>query len=141
MLPDETRLHLAQLAVEGNNQLKVCDTEFHLPRPSYMVNTLEVLRRTHPEREFTLVIGADNWERFPQWHKSEEILQLHHLVIIPRPGYKLQHTPPNVIIAPTPLYDISSTQIREAIKAGNYNGEDLHPAVWETIKTKGYYTT
>lgn len=139
LLPDEDRLFLAELAVEGNKHLQVCDAEFHLPRPSYMVNTLKVLSNRHPERSFLLVIGADNWERFPQWYKSEEILRNHQLVIIPRPGYEVKDAPKNAIVASTPLYDISSTQIREAISNGTFDGAGLHPAVWKRIQQEGYY--
>ena len=66
LMPDAERLRLTQLAVRGYSRLRVSDFEFRMPRPSYMVNTLEAMRRHYPRREFILVIGADNWERFPQ---------------------------------------------------------------------------
>ncbi|MBQ2460333.1 MAG: nicotinate (nicotinamide) nucleotide adenylyltransferase, partial [Bacteroidaceae bacterium] len=103
LLADDERLRLARLAVSGHPKLQVCDAEFRMPRPSYMVFTLEALRRQHPEREFVLVIGADNWERFPQWHKSDEILRHHRLVILPRPGYALDGLPDGITVARTPL--------------------------------------
>ena len=142
LLADEERLRLARLAVSGHPKLQVCDAEFRMPRPSYMVFTLETLRRQHPEREFVLVIGADNWHRFPQWYQSDEILRHHRLLVYPRPGSPIDEAalPAGVTLIQTPLHDISSTQIREAIAHDPaYNGYGLHPRVWEEIKARGYY--
>ncbi|MCD8265743.1 MAG: nicotinate (nicotinamide) nucleotide adenylyltransferase, partial [Prevotellaceae bacterium] len=86
LLPDQVRLRLATLAVEGEPRIKVSDLETRLPQPSYMAVTLQRLRESFPRHEFTLVIGSDNWPRFPDWHKSEEILSHHHIIICPRPG-------------------------------------------------------
>ncbi|MBP3374916.1 MAG: nicotinate-nucleotide adenylyltransferase [Bacteroidaceae bacterium] len=139
LLADEARLALARIAVEETHCLRVSDVEFSLPRPSYMVNTLETLRNQYPHCEFVLVIGADNWERFTLWYRHEEILRRHRLIIYPRPGYELQDIPPGVTVADTPLIPISSTQIRDSIHQGDYNGEGLHPSVWKEINIKGYY--
>ena len=140
LLDDDARLQMAKLAVRGIPNLMVSDYEFHLPRPSYMVNTLAHLRQDFPEREFVLIIGADNWERFPMWYKHEEILAHHRLIVYPRPGFELKDIPADVTIADTPLIDISSTEIRAQIKDPDYHGEGLSPAVWKEIKKKGYYT-
>ena len=139
LLDDDARLELAKLAVQDIPNITVSDYEFHLPRPSYMVHTLEHLRQDYPEREFVLVIGADNWERFPHWYKYQEILAHHQVIVYPRPGCELKDIPKGVTIADTPLIDISSTEIRENINNPNYNGEGLCPEVWEEIKRKGYY--
>ena len=139
LLDDNARLELAQLAVRDIPNITVSDYEFHLPRPSYMVHTLEHLRKEFPEREFILIIGADNWERFPMWYKSEEILAHHQVIVYPRPRCLLQDIPEGVTVANTPLIDISSTEIRENIKNPNYSGEGLCPTVWEEIKRKRYY--
>ena len=141
LLADEARLHLAQLAVETHPQLHVCDIEMHLPRPSYMVDTLSELRKQNPDDELVLVIGADNWLRFPQWRNSQEIMRQHRLLIYPRPGYDIDAStlPSGVQMVKTPLFDISSTQIRQDIAAGNYHGRGLNPRVWKEIKQNKYY--
>lgn len=142
LLDDEKRLHLAQLAVRDVSGVEVCDREFFLPRPSYMYNTLQALSQEHPDREFVLVIGADNWERFPAWYRSQDILSDYRIIIYPRPGYTLQNVPQGVTIANTPLLDISSTEIRNHIQnQPDYNGEGLCPAVWEEIKRECLYVS
>ena len=140
LLDDETRLRLTRLAVNDVPGVEVCDREFFLPRPSYMFNTLTALSREHPDREFVLVIGADNWERFPDWYRSSDILAAYRVIIYPRPGFVLPDVPKGVTIADTPLLDISSTAIRCRIANDpDYDGEGLPPAVWKEIKATGLY--
>ena len=141
LLPDGLRLQLAQLAVEGKAGLRVSDFEMHLPRPSYMVHTLAQLRQAYPQHEFLLIIGADNWLRFNQWRNSEEIMLHHRLLVYPRPGYALDTAsmPQGVSLVATPLFNISSTQIRQTIANGHYHGRGLSPKVWKSIKQNRYY--
>ncbi|MBQ4445680.1 MAG: nicotinate (nicotinamide) nucleotide adenylyltransferase, partial [Prevotella sp.] len=71
---DHLRLEMARLALADEPQLVVSDYEFHLPRPSYMWNTLEQIQQDEPQRELYLLIGEDNWENFDQWYRHEDIL-------------------------------------------------------------------
>jgi nicotinate-nucleotide adenylyltransferase len=140
LLDDEKRLHLARLAVADVPGVEVCDREFSMPRPSYMYNTLSALSTEHPDREFVLVIGADNWERFTGWYRSSDILSDYRIIIYPRPGYVLRDVPKGITIADTPLLDISSTEIRHRIATQpDFDGEGLPPAVWEEIRREGLY--
>ncbi len=141
LLDDETRLHLAKLAIEECATLKVCDFEMHLPRPSYMVNTLFSLRETYPDIDFILVIGADNWERFNLWYKPDEIMRHHRILVYPREGYLVDSDslPGGVTLVDSPIYNISSTEIREQIRKGTYDGRMISPNVWTEIKRLGLY--
>ena len=64
LLDDHTRLELVQRAVAGYSRFRASDFEFSLPRPSYTIHTLQALSAAYPEREFYLIIGADNWQAF-----------------------------------------------------------------------------
>ena len=77
LISDEIRLELTRKALEGEQQLKVSDCEFHLPRPSYMWHTLLALSSQHPDAEFNLIIGADNWAVFDKWYHATDIIQNH----------------------------------------------------------------
>lgn len=134
---DELRLKLAELAIEDIPGVRVCDIEFRLPRPSYMAVTLERLCQENPNDDFTLLIGEDNLEIFDQWYHYEEILQRHKLIVYPRAGGNgIRSNLPNaqIQILNADLHNISSTEIREQIKKGDYNGEGLPTAVWNYIK-------
>ncbi len=141
LLPEKDRLALAQLAVKSHPRLKVSDFEFNLPRPSFTVNTLQKLRDTYPEHNFTLIIGADNWLFFSHWKNPQEILHHHNIIIYPRNGYTIYPTslPKNVKLVPAPLFNISSTEIRQCIANGEDASYALDKQVWKTIAEKGYY--
>lgn len=120
LLADGKRLLMAQTAVADCPGIKASDYEFRLPRPSYMWNTLQSLSRDFPERDFTLLIGADNWAVFHRWFRADDIVAHYPIAIYPRTGYPIDTAslPPNVKLIDTGLYDISSTQVRELIARG-----------------------
>lgn len=109
--------------------------EFRLPRPSYTVHTLGELKRVYPEHAFYLIIGSDNWALFHRWFQWERILAENHLLVYPRPGYPVDvaNLPPNVKLANSPVLEISSTFIRQAMEEGRDIRYFLHPAVYEEL--------
>lgn len=136
---DDLRLKLVELAIDGYSRFKVSDFEFHLPRPSYSVHTLEKLRETYPGREFHFIIGSDNWARFDRWYQSERIINENQIIIYPRPGFPVNEMelPETVRLVHSPVFEISSTFIREALDAGKDIRYFVHPRVWEAIKNMG----
>lgn len=132
---DDFRLHLVRLAVSSYPRFRASDFEFGLSRPSYTIHTLEKLNAAYPERTFHLIIGADNWQNFNHWHESERILNEFSIRIYPRPGFPVDESrlPQNVRLVHSPVFEISSTFIRQSLKAGKDIRYFLHPAVWEAI--------
>lgn len=135
LLPDELRLELVQLAIEGYPKFRTSDFEFHLPRPSYTILTLDKLKQAHPEREFCLIIGSDNWALFDQWREPERIVSENRVLIYPRPGFPVdeKQLPHHVHLAASPLFEISSTFIRQALAEGKDIRYFLHPAVYNNL--------
>ena len=133
---DELRLQLVGLSISDYPRFQVSDFECHLPRPSYSVHTLEKLREAYPEREFHFIIGSDNWARFDRWYQSERIIKENQIIIYPRPGFPVneEELPETVRLVHSPVFEISSTFIREALDAGKDVRYFLHPKVWEAIK-------
>lgn len=120
LLDDDQRLALTQKALEGEERIKACDYEFHLPRPSYTWNTLHALGKDYPDHRFTLLIGGDNWACFDRWYRCEDILNNYSITVYPRTGFEIDAKllPPNVSLIKTPLFDISSTEIRQRVASG-----------------------
>lgn len=137
----EHRQNMARLATESLEGVKVSDFERHLPLPSYTITTLGALHKAYPQHEFVLVIGADNWERFPRWYHADEILANYQILIYRRPGCELDEKalPSSVQVVDTPLYDVSSTQIRESVKKGRLMRKWLDEKVARYIKKHQLY--
>ncbi|MBO5787908.1 MAG: nicotinate-nucleotide adenylyltransferase [Bacteroidaceae bacterium] len=119
MTDENMRLQMVRLAIGENPQFKACDFEFALPRPSYTLNTLEALEKEFPDKEFRLLIGADNWEKFDSWYKGDEILSRYGVIVYPRGNEVVPALPDNAVWLPAELCDVSSTAVREAVAAGN----------------------
>lgn len=120
LLADRLRLDMTRLALTPYPKLKACDYEFGLPRPSYMWHTLQSMSRDFPEREFTLLIGADNWAVFDRWFHADDIIANYPIAIYPRTGSPIDAAslPEGVRLYDTGLHDISSTEVRERIRSG-----------------------
>ena len=136
LMSDEFRLKLVQLAIGGYPKFRASDFEFHLPRPSYTVHTLDKLKQTYPQDTFHLIIGSDNWKLFSRWYQSERILAENFILIYPRPGFpvKEEELPETVRLVHSPVFEISSTFIREALDAGKDVRYFVHPKAWEAIQ-------
>ena len=118
-LSDENvRMQMVRLAIEGNEKFKASDFEFTLPRPSYTINTLSALEKAFPDREFVLLIGADNWEKFDRWYRHEDILARYEIIVYPRENSLKPELPAGVTWLSAKLHDVSSTQIRELVAKG-----------------------
>lgn len=121
LLNQYDRLHLVRLAVEYNTQIKPCDIEFKLPKPSYTIDTLTYLQERHPAYDFVVIIGEDNLEHFAKWKNYEQILKYYTLVVYPRIGYTapdMYKDNPRISFLAVPRIEISATYIRQIIKSG-----------------------
>jgi nicotinate-nucleotide adenylyltransferase len=152
LLDEAVRYRLVTLAVRDFPRLRASDFEFRLPRPSYTYVTLHELALAYPDDTFSLIIGADNWAKFPAWRNSADILAHYPVIVYPREmvsGERLMisdgdsdgdATNANPIFLPSaPLYPISSTAIRCALAAGDDVSPWLDPAVHDEIIRQGLY--
>lgn len=132
---DKFRLRLVRDAVEGLDRVRVSDVEFSLPQPNYTVNTLEVLSRSHPDIEFSLLIGADNLAVFDKWYRFDDIISRYMIYVYPREGVMPDLAKfPQISMIDAPMYNISSTEIREKIRRGEPIRGMVPDAVVETIE-------
>ena len=115
---DYDRLHLVNLAIGDELNLKASDIEFKLPHPSYTIDTMAYLEEKYPDKEFNLIMGGDNLYNFHKWKNYELLLKKYRILIYKRPEYELpdliDHE--NVVVAEAPLLNISSSYIRQLLK-------------------------
>lgn len=141
LLNDRERLHMVRLAIEDHYRLKVSDMEFGLPQPSYTAYTLAHASEKWTDKDFSLIMGADNLQTFHKWKNYEWILENHHLYVYPRiesDGGELKDHP-KVTLTEAPIMQIASTDIRHAIKDNKDVSFMLPNVVWEHIDGSSYY--
>ena len=138
---DHDRLHLVELAIGDNPHLRASRIEFELPKPSYTVDTLAVLRDRYPDYDFALLMGSDNLSSFAKWKNHDIILRDYRIQVYRRPGYDdgpfADH--PSVTIHDAPLMQISATYIRERLKQGESIRYLVPPPVEEELLKSGLY--
>jgi nicotinate-nucleotide adenylyltransferase len=84
--PPHLRLAMLETAVRDIAGVRVVDVELRRPGASYTIDTLEALRSSHPGVEPWWVVGADAVRRIHEWHRSDELLGMVHLVVVQRAG-------------------------------------------------------
>jgi nicotinate-nucleotide adenylyltransferase len=141
LLPDDVRMAMLNIAVGNDPRLKVCDIELSMPRPNYTIDTLRRLAAVHPDCDFRLIIGTDNWQSFHRWRAPEEIIGEFGLIVYPRPGYSAvgADTTPGVTVVDAPQVEISSTFIREALVNGGDVNFFLPAGVYRYISEHALY--
>ena len=136
----QLRLQMVRAATAGLDGFVVDERELVRAGPSYTVDTLASFREERHELPLGLIIGMDAFLGLTSWYRWEEILDLAHLVVAHRPGWKAPDIGPlgeliaaygthrvedlhatshgRVHIHAVTQLEISSTEIRELVEAG-----------------------
>jgi nicotinate-nucleotide adenylyltransferase len=145
------RLHMCGLAIQSVEdkprvEFEVLDLEIRRPPgPSYSIETVRELKQQGWPAVHWL-IGADMLNYLPKWHKAADLLREANFVIVARPGVPIDWTalPPeysflqkNLIAAP--LIQISSTEIRQRVRAGHSINYLTPPSVVDYIRQQNLY--
>jgi len=141
LLDDYQRLELVNRAIGNDHRFLASDIEFRLPQPNYTIDTLTYLKEKHPQRDFYLIMGADNYVTFKKWKNWEILANDFKFLVYPRPGFdhtKISLTE-NFELIDAPVIEISSTFIRKAIAEGKDVRYFLSPEVNKYIDEMGFY--
>ncbi len=84
----ELRLAMVKAAVADQPAFVVDDREVRRSGLSYSVDTVTELRNENPDRSLCLLLGMDAFLGLPNWHRWRELLELTHVVVAHRPGWK-----------------------------------------------------
>ena len=147
LLDDRQRLHMTQLAIGNSDKLRASDIEFKLPHPSYTIDTLTYMKEKYPKYEFGLVMGEDNLYTLHKWKNALELVRKYPLYVYPRPDTVNPANPQLDFILSeaiihrvnAPMLDISSTFIREGIKAGKDMSYFVPADTWQYIREMHFY--
>ena len=137
------RLAMSEAAAAGVEGVELSRIEEDGEGLSYTAGLLERAREQFGD-DLYFIMGADSLREFPSWHDPERILKLCTVVVFPRdaiPMHCAVEGSAALVMFEAPVIDVSSTEVRDCVRARG-SWEDLVPdAVAEYIRHNRLYTT
>jgi nicotinate-nucleotide adenylyltransferase len=146
------RFAMAELAAEGRPGWSASFIEIKREGPSYTYDTLTELRESKGSQIF-FITGADAFAEIATWSRYPAVLDLANFVVVSRPGItldSLRERVPSAFDRPSPAHtrvilveaqtpDVSSTDIRRRVRAGEPLSGLVPPAVADYIQSHRLY--
>jgi nicotinate-nucleotide adenylyltransferase len=148
--PADLRVEMVRQLVGDDARFAVDTVEVDRPGVSFMVDTLEELKGTHPDATLFLIAGEDVLESFTRWRQPGRVLSLAHLAIVSRSGVGAEQLETVVrmadesgglqpVVVRTRTVEVSSTEIRARVSAGLSIRGFVPDTVSELITASGLY--
>lgn len=150
----DQRVEMLQLAIAGNPAFKIEEVENERDAPSYTADTLEELKKRHPDAELYLILGSDSLLDLPKWYHPERVLRAASVIVMQRPDYPLptedqiqnsfadlraKVTPRIHLVESPPLVSLASSDLRRRLANGQSIRYLVPRAVERYILEKGLY--
>jgi nicotinate-nucleotide adenylyltransferase len=138
----QDRLEMVRLAVADDAYYSVDDAEINRKGLSYTVDTLEHLSQRNPAAKLFLLLGEDALASFDKWRNPDRIRELATVALMRRGGSssgRLGNIPEGAIEVSTRRIDISSTEIRERLRADKSIKGFVPESVERFIDARGLY--
>lgn len=146
--PAVARLEMVRVAVDELPWAEVSAIEVDRVGASYTADTLAAL--VQPDEDWWFILGADALADLPYWREPERIVSLARLAVARRPDTdgpllsgEVRRAVPGIEgcidFIVMPQIDISATEIRRRVGAGESTDELLPHAVREVIDREGLY--
>lgn len=138
--PAASRLHMVNLAIQGEPRFIASDMEIRRRGRTYTVDSLLALKQEQPRRELVYLIGSDTLFLFPTWRTAEKVAQLCTMLVVLREGDQVKEVRAEQArlnreyglvsrLLKARGLPISSSQVREAIR----QGEDIKALVPKAV--------
>jgi len=150
---DRDRFEMIKLAIAGKSDFEVSDYELSKEGNNYTIETVRHFKEDcGRDAEIYWLMGADTIDELVRWRRIVELIDECNLCAMYRAGCekpdftrfgkvwgaeRVEKLQTNII--ETPLIDISSSEIRSRIAAGEDVSDMVCPAVAEYIKKHGLY--
>jgi nicotinate-nucleotide adenylyltransferase len=143
------RLLMTRLAITGNDGFELSTVEVGRSGPSYTVDSIEELLRTHDDARLFLLMAADSLAQIDSWREPDRLLSLVEWAVAPRPGApatdasrlrdRFGVAADRIHLLEGPSLDVSATDIRRRVAAGKTIRYLVPQAVEEMIAATGLY--
>ncbi len=135
IVSDEHRMKMVELAIEDYPYFEASDMEIKREGYTYTYDTLKELKSQNTQDEIYFIIGADSLFNLEKWFKPSEILKMCVMVAADRDDipeeefqakidYFNEKFSADIRPLKVPMMDISSTEIRNAMKDNNLTPKD-----------------
>lgn len=142
-LADEMhRLNMCRIAIKNMKNLRISEIEFSMPKPSFTIDTLDKLKKDYNDLDFSLIIGADNWNELYLWKSYERLKSEFKMLVYPRLNEEVKidvSIEKNIQLCDAPIVEISSTFIRSSIQENKNIHAFLPNQVYEYIREHKLY--
>ncbi|RYM05286.1 nicotinate-nucleotide adenylyltransferase [Sporolactobacillus sp. THM7-7] len=136
----DNRVEMVRRAISDNDRFKLSLIEIDRKGRSYTVDTLTELTKKYTEDRFYFILGADMVSDLATWHRVGDLCRLTSFIAFRRPGYPAEHPDyADVIYIDMPEVDISSSYLRERLKAGRSCRYFLPDGVKKYIEERRLY--
>jgi nicotinate-nucleotide adenylyltransferase len=136
------RLEMVRLAVADDANYTIDDTEIGRKGLSFTVDTLEHLSKKTPGAELFLLLGEDALAGIDGWRSIERIRELATVAVMRRSGSErptVAAVTDGVTTVSTRRVDVSSTEVRERLRAGKSIKGFVPESVERFIEARGLY--
>lgn len=147
----QARVEMVQIAIESFPYFKLNTYESEKSDKSYSCQTLQHFKETYPEYQFYFIIGADSLQKIETWKCPEVIIQSVTILAAYRDDmdtpeemnqqieYLNQKYHGDIKLLKTPLLDVASHEIRQAIQNGKIEDLKIPENVLQYILRKKLY--
>ncbi|MBQ8970141.1 MAG: nicotinate-nucleotide adenylyltransferase [Lachnospiraceae bacterium] len=147
----EDRLQMLELLIKNQKWASVSTIELYRQGPSYTSDTVTELKEQYPEDELFLIVGSDSLKNMAEWHKPEVVFKTVGVVALLRGEDTWDSLQPlieeykktygaRVGVVISRKYNVSSTDLRNRISAGQDVSEFVPEDVAWYISARGLYT-
>ncbi len=136
------RLAMLEAAIGGDERFRADDIEIRRAGVSYTVDTLRAIGARHPETELVFLLGVDQFRVLSSWREPGAVARLARLAVLARAGETLDLSGPyRGDPVPVRRIDISATEVRRRLAAGQTVRYLLPDSVRAIIEKEGLYRT
>ena len=135
------RERMLRLSLVGKSNCEIDPQELTRGGVSFTIDTVRDYTRRFPQAELFYLIGADHVPTLPKWREAGELARLVQFVVISRPGEGLADPPAPFrvrVLGGWPL-QLSSSQIRARVQAGQPVEHLLPPGIADVVREAGLY--
>jgi nicotinate-nucleotide adenylyltransferase len=141
--PAEDRFAMTVLGAAMDPRFVVSRIELDRKGPTYTVDTMTALSELCEGAELFVILGADAAINLGTWHRIEDLLESTKFLAVQRPGFDQNELrfalASQLEVVEVSSVDISSTQIRAAVREGRSIAELVPPAVAGYIELHHLY--